>query len=515
MPALAPGFDFQGQGRGISREEIARIAEEARANARAQSDMMREQTRVTQELAREQARDIAQHSREIALEQSRMMADRARITSQGGFGYSYSLGEPRPPAAWAQRDPADSLWRAANEVMNKGDYRKAASIFKEIPQKFQYSAYAADAMYWTAHALYRVGSTPDLQDALQTLEQLKQKYPNSRIRGSQADVAALQVRIAGVLSSRGQGGSDIVKRALAQQADVCDQEEQQIRSAALNALMQTDADAATDYAMKLLARKDNCSREMRRSAVFLIGNKGDPKAVPTLIAVAKDDPSIDVRATAVQYLGRMPGDQALGALEELARTDSETQVQRSAIQQLARRAEPRARNGIKAMVERNDVSENMRIAALDALDPDHATQDDVAWLQATYTKVDSPRIRSRIINAMARIGGSQNEKWFTTLANNENESIDVRVEALRRAGQSMDIGALGRLYDQTGQRSLRSELVRQLGNRREPEAVDKLGDIAKNGTDPSIRTRAIEVLTSKAKNDERAQKVLLQLLDRP
>jgi hypothetical protein len=78
----------------------------------------------------------------------------------------------------------------------------------------------------------------------------------------------------------------------------------------------------------------------------------------------------------------------------------------------------------------------------------------------------------------------------------------------------MDIAALGRLYDQTGQRSLRNELVRQLGQRREPEAVDKLGEIAKNGTDVDVRMRAIDALRNK-KDDPRATKLLLSLIDRP
>ena len=159
------------------------------------------------------------------------------------------------------------------------------------------------------------------------------------------------------------------------------------------------------------------------------------------------------------------------------------------------------------------MSEQLRITALDAIDQERATQEDVAWLQALYGKVESARIRSRIINAMGRLGGGQNEKWFVTLANNENESIDVRLEAVRRAGQSMDIAALGRLYDQTGQRSLRSELVRQFGNRKEPETIDKLADIAKNGTDPEVRRGAINALMNK--KDDRATKVLLGLIDKP
>jgi HEAT repeat protein len=390
-------------------------------------------------------------------------------------------------------------------------------MFKELPTKFPYSAYAADAMYWSAHALYRVGTTPDLQDALQTLDQLKTKYPNSRLRNSQNDVASLQMRIAGVLSQRGQGGSDIVKRALAQAGSsgtaVCDNEEQQVRSAALNALMQTDPDAAMQYAMKMLAKKDDCSRDLRRNALFLIGDKRDAKATATLISVAKTDPSPDVRQTAVSYLGRIQTDEALGALEDLMKSSDDQNVQREAIRSLARNSNPRARAGIKALVERGDVTEQLRITALDALNPDQATQEDVAWLQGLYGKMDSPRIRSRIINAMGRIGGAQNEKWFTTLANNENESIEVRLEAVRRAGQAMDVSGLNKLYDQTGQRQLRLELVRQMGTRKEPETIDKLADIIKTGTDPEVRQRAISALVNK--KDARATKLLMELIDKP
>jgi HEAT repeat protein len=317
-----------------------------------------------------------------------------------------------------------------------------------------------------------------------------------------------------VLSSRGQGGSDIVKRALAQVGPaVCDTEEQQVRSAALNALMQTDPDAAMQYAFKMLAKKDDCSRDLRRNALFLIGDKRDVKATATLIAVAKNDPAPDVRQAAVSYLGRIQSDEALAALEELTKSSDDQNVQREAIRSLARNGSPRARAGIKALVERADASEQLRITALDALDPERSTQDDVAWLQGLYGKVESPRIRSRIISAMGRFGGAQNEKWFATLANNENESIEVRLEAVRRAGQAMDVGGLGKLYDQTGQRQLRLELVRQLQTRKEPETIDKLAEIIKNGTDPEVRQRAISALASK--KDPRATKLLMELIDKP
>ena len=512
----------------IDRSEVERIAQQARELAREQSQLQRERTSEIAQQAREMAREQSEMAREMAQQDRQfgllgpIFAPRPLISGTIGGTisgvFSKTLPE-NPPHSWAQGDPADSLWRSANDVMNKGDYRKAASIFKDLPTKFPYSAYAADAMYWNAHALYRVGSTPDLQEALQTLETLKTKYPNSRLRNSQSDVAALQVRIAGVLSQRGQGGSDIVKRALSQNPSVCDSEDVQIRSAALNALMQTDPDGAMQYAIKILGRKDDCSRDLRRNALFLIGERRGTNgaisapAIATLIIVAKTDPSPDVRQTAVSFLGRTQSDDALSALEELMKSSDDQSVQREAIRALARNANPRARAGIKALVERSDVSEQLRITALDAFDQERATQDDINWLQGLYSKVESPKIRSRIISAMGRLGGTQNEKWFTTLANNENESIDVRLEAVRRAGQSMDIAALGRLYDQTGQRQLRSEIVNQLGRRKEPETIDKLADIVKNGTDPLVRQSAIQALTNK--KDERATKVLLGLLDRP
>jgi HEAT repeat protein/TolA-binding protein len=542
--------EFQGQGRTMTLRELQELQRE---RAREQAERQRELTQQQSERQREIAQQQAERSRELVREQNervreltqqaqeraREQADRQREMAQQqaervremardhnfSYNYDYSLNytprpmsvgftlPERPPAAWAQNDPADSLWRAANDVMGRGDYRKAAGMFKDLQARFKYSAYAVDAMYWQAHALYRVGSNQDLQDALAVLESLKATYPQSRIRGNNADVGALQVRIAGVLSARGMGSSAVVRGVLDANKNICDREEVEIRSAALNALMQTDPAAAADYAIKALAKKDECSRELRRSAVYLLGNKRDGQHTKTLIDVAKNDPNADVRSSAIEYLGRTATDDALTALEDLLKNSDDTQIQRSAIRALANNPNPKARAGIKALIERNDVNVNQRIQALDALREEMATTEDVNWLQQLYPKVDNPQIRSRIISAMSRLGGSANEKFFTTLANNENESIEVRMSAIRTAGQTMDIAALKRLYDQTGQRQLRSEIVRQMGNRREPETIDILGDIAKTGTDPQVRSSAITALMNK--KDERATKLVLQLIDRP
>ena len=197
-----------------------------------------------------------------------------------GFGSGSSSGySPMAPRGWAPQDPGDSLWREAQQAMNRGDYRRAAGLFKDLPVKQPNSVYASDALYWEAFSLYRVGGTTELQDALAVLDQRKNKYPAGRMRGD-AD-PALATRIAGVLSARGLGDKDLVKRALTEGSGTCDSEDQSVRAEALNALRQTDPDEALAQAKKILGRKDDCSVQLRRSALWLIANKKDATATAT------------------------------------------------------------------------------------------------------------------------------------------------------------------------------------------------------------------------------------------
>ncbi len=425
-----------------------------------------------------------------------------------GFGPAISGSySPYAPQGWAPQDPADSAWRQAQQAMNRGDYRRAAGLFKDIPSKQPNSAYASDALYWEAFSLYRVGGTTELQDALAVLDQRKSKYPAGRTRGD-AD-PALATRIAGVLSARGFGDKDLVKRALTEGKGACDNEDQSVRAEALSALRQTDPDEALNQAKNILGRKDDCSVQLRRSALWMIANKKDAAATATLISVAKSDPSIELRAQATEFLGSMGSDEALAALEELTKADDE-RVQRSAVRALTTFPNPRARTAMHALIENNSGNEQLRRTALEAFSGERSTLDDATWLRSIYPKVDNPRIKASIAAAVARIGGEQNEQWLMSLAKNEDESIDVRENALRYVARTADIASLNKFYDGVSARSLREAIINALGNRKEPEATDKLIDIAKNGTDPQVRREAINTLTRK--NDPRTTKLLLELI---
>lgn len=458
-----------------------------------------------------------------------------RITSIDG-SWLYGNGMPPIPQAWAQADPADSMYRSARELLNRGDYRRAAAAFAEIPRKHPSSAYNKDAPYWQAFALYRIGGTPELQEALTVLEARKAKYPpqtrnpntsstplvstaNSspvvyypQPSSSSTDADALAARIAGVLSSRGLGSNAAVRNALAANPNSCDSEEQSVRAEALSALMQSDPEQGRALATRILARRDDCSVALRRSALFRIATTKDAASTAALIGVAKNDPNLDLRVQAMDLLAQMPGDDAIQTLEELSRTGDD-RVQRTAVRILASHSNPSARSRMRALIERNDANEALRLSALDAYDRgERGTVDDATWLRGVYGRINSPRMRERIVSIVGRIGGDANDQWLGALMRNEEESIETRTSAMRRLAPTMDIGSLGKLYDAASQRQIREVAISALANRKEPEAADKLVDIAKNATDPSLRRYAISALARSS--DPRKNKMLLDLVDR-
>jgi HEAT repeat protein len=110
------------------------------------------------------------------------------------------------------------------------------------------------------------------------------------------------------------------------------------------------------------------------------------------------------------------------------------------------------------------------------------------------------------------MGGSENEQWLMSLAKNTNESSSIRAEAIGRMMRSnISIAEISRLYDAADSYSMRSQIISVLRSRKDPEASDKLVEIAKNGTDYKLRTQAVNALGSR--NDPRSQQLMIDILD--
>jgi HEAT repeat protein len=428
---------------------------------------------------------------------------RSRFDSQ--FGPITS----NPPEAWAQADPADSLYRLARVALNRGEYRHAADLFGEISQKFPNSVYATDARYWRAFSLYRIGGREDLRVALVALQDSGRGF---RQQSLQTDAPALAARIRGALARSGDESAKQALEAAASQPGACDREDLAVRVEALNSLGQTDPESTTPILRRVLARRDDCSASLRRAALYLLGRRTDDEARDLIIGAARNDPEIRVRGEALRFLAAMPGDQPIATIEEMARTPGNEQLQRAAIAALGRSDSPRARQSLHSIIERIDVPENIRATALASVDPGHSG-DNGAYVRSIYPRLDTPRLKAEALRSIARIGGPENDQFLLSIVRNQNEPSDVRAAALRSVGRSsIPITDLTRMYDAADDRRLREQLIGLFARRDEAQATDKLLEIARNGTDPDMRRYAISALSRK--NDPRTRKLLLEIIDK-
>ena len=123
-----------------------------------------------------------------------MMASDPIVSTAGGEFAT------RPPAPWQADDPADSLYRAGREQLNRGDFRRATRTFEQIVSRYPKSTYAGDALYWQAYSLYRIGERSELREAVRLLDRQRTEYARAATRG---DADALLVRVNGALARLG------------------------------------------------------------------------------------------------------------------------------------------------------------------------------------------------------------------------------------------------------------------------------------------------------------------------
>lgn len=465
------------------------------------------------------------------------------------------------PGVWAlavpeQGTPEDSLYRLAREALSRGDYLRAAESFQTFQQRFPKSRFVPAALYWQAFARYRVGTEVQLraaQEALARMRAAQEALAADRTRYVQAsaeeDVASLTARIQAALAARGDARAAAQLQAAAQQT-TCDREEMEVRAEALNALVEMDEAGADALVKRVLARRDDCSVLLRRRAVYIIGRKGGSGAVETLATVAREDPNTDVRRDAISMLGRIPGAETHRMLEAAVR-DPEPRLARAAISALGEQDTPESRSVLQRLVLDNNLDDELRTTAVSALVsrvgrgsrinirgyasdrvftvvPSQrgrveaeaaqrltpAAEQVAAFLRQSYAAVTARRVRQAMILGIGSLGGESNQRWLLDLAQNPQEESPYRSDALSSLNTSgLTAADLAKLYDGMTDRRLREALIGLLGRRDEPEAVDKLIDIARNGTDPSLRRHAISVLARK--NDPRATKLLLELVEKP
>lgn len=410
-----------------------------------------------------------------------------------------------PPPAWQQGDPADSLYRVARAALNRNDYRRAATLFGRIREDFPRSAYAPDSRYWRAFSLYRSGGTADLNAAVQELELQRREYPRARTR---RDADELATRIRGELARR--GDSRAAERVTTTAERETRNDDDDVRVAALNALLQMDAKQAVPILQKVLARRDPGSASLRQKAVFLVSQKRTAETENLLLSVARNDPDAQVREQAVFWLSQVNTDRSVDILGDILRTSSDARLREKALFALSQQRSPRAAQLLRSYAAGGN-SADMQEKAIFWIGQQNSP-DNAAFLRGLYPRLGTPRLKERTLFALSQMKGQDNDRWLMNIATNDNEPLEMRKKALFWAGQGgAPIGELVSLYNRMPDRQMREQLIFVYSQRSDRAAVDKLIEIARREQDPALRKKALFWLGQS--KDPRATQVLLEVIN--
>jgi tetratricopeptide (TPR) repeat protein len=272
--------------------------------------------------------------------------------------------------AWGQgafqqpNRPEDSLYLAARQVLNSGEYRRAADLFRSLAERYPNSRYTPEALYWQAFALYRVGALDDLRQALQVLEMQRARHPDAP---SRAHAAVLMTRLNAALAAQGDAeAARRVREGAVQGLATCDREDMEVRAEALSALVRVDPTGAEAVIRRTLARRDECSVPLRRRALLLLSPDDAERSLQILLDVARNDPDVLVRSDAVSRMARLRGDVAVEELIRLYDQHSERTLRSVVIRYLGTRGEDAATDKLIA-IARTGTDPELRREAIRAL----------------------------------------------------------------------------------------------------------------------------------------------------
>lgn len=421
---------------------------------------------------------------------------------------------------------ADSALRVAQRILADGDFREAAQRFARLAERYPRSVQAADALYWRAYALFRAGNSSNLAAALTALDDLNRLYPGSN--ANRTDAGSLRVRICGELAQRGDEACarEVVSTATSssssrspaaaqggQRSCPAEDDDNDERIMALNALMNMNSEAAVPILERTLARRDECSRGLRKKAVFIISQKRSAGVVDILIKVAREDPAPDVREQAVFWLSNVRDPRVVDVLAELAANSNDPAIQEKAIFSLSNTRSERASQILRDIAQREGASKRAREQAIFWLGNRRDTAS-ATFLRGLYSRLNDRDLKERVLFSVSNQRAAGNGEWLLGIATNDREPIELRKNALFNAGnqRAASVGDITALYDRLTDREMKEQVIFVLAQNRAEAAVDKLMSIAQRDSDRELRSKAIFWLGQS--RDPRVLKFLEEVINR-
>jgi len=288
-----------------------------------------------------------------------------------------------------------------------------------------------------------------------------------------------------------------------------------IRAAAMNALLQMDAQGALPIIKQVLQKRDECSVALREKAVFLLSQKSSPETEDLLIDVIRSDPSRSVREQAVFWLGQVNTDKAAAALENIATSSADMALREKAVFALGQQGSARGAALLRRLAESGDSPESVREQAIFQLGQRRSSEN-AEFLRSLFAKL--PRgnddLRKKVLFSLSQMRGFGNDRWLLAIALDTSQSEDLRGHALWTAGQAGVAGSeLASVYDKLTDDEVKEKLIWVLSESRDRVATDKLIEIAQQDRNREMRKKALFWLGQK--NDPRVRQIISDILTKP
>src|SRR5687767_2968208 len=323
------------------------------------------------------------------------------------------------PVFGIQADPADSLYRAAQDALSRSDFRRATELFRAVPSRFPRSRHVAAALYWEAFALYRQGGRENLTTSRTALERHARQFPKV---ASSGDARALLGRVHGELARLGDPESTTWVREQAGKAETqiskedredmkdkaeedkeakegkknsqsCMREGDDMRLAAINALHQMEDADAMPILREVPKKRGECTETLRRKAVFIVAQTKLPEAADVLLSVATSDPEMSVRKEAVRWLGEVRTDRAITVLDSILKSTTENSIRDAALFALSNHRDPRARQAVRSYALSSSTTEEGRQRAINYIGIHSGKPEDGEFLISLYPTLTDAKTR--------------------------------------------------------------------------------------------------------------------------
>jgi HEAT repeat protein len=414
----------------------------------------------------------------LALTASLPVATSARqIRSDGGPASRYSttaefagdvaspVDAPALVASWADDRASDTsgdaaqaqndaLYKDGTQALDDHQWQTAVDKFSQLASLR--GNHADEALYWKAYALNKEGQR---EQALSTLDQLKQAYPQSRWL---KDAQALQIQM---------------RQASGQQVQPQDQPDEDLKLLAINGLMNSDPDRAVPLLVKFI--QSDQPAKLKERALFVLSQSGSPQAREAVAQIARDSSNPELQKKALDDLALFGGKESRQVLADIYASSSDIGVKRQILHDFMIGGD---RDRLLAAAKSERVPE-LRIDAIHQLGLVGAQ--DQLW--ELYQQETATNVKKEIIHAMFLGGNSQR---LFELARTERDP-DLQREAIHNLGLMGAQDQLGQLYTQETSVDLKKEILHSMflgGN------GQRLIEIARTETNPELRREAIHSL---------------------